>query len=116
MANRERISGVDTAWLRMDLPTNLMMIVGVWMFEGKLDLKTVKRTIASRFLAFRRFRQKAVQEASGAWWEDDDDFDIDAHVQRIALRQDAADHRGVAVAGRAQGRYTRRRMLAGHGR
>jgi len=85
MANRERISGVDTAWLRMDLPTNLMMIIGVWMFEGKLDLKTVKRTIASRFLAFRRLRQKAVQEASGAWWEDDDDFDIDAHVQRIAL-------------------------------
>jgi diacylglycerol O-acyltransferase / wax synthase len=85
MAHRERISGVDTAWLRMDHPTNLMMIVGVWMFEGKLDLRTVKRAIESRFLAFRRFRQKAVQDATGAWWEDDDDFDIDSHVQRIAL-------------------------------
>jgi diacylglycerol O-acyltransferase / wax synthase len=85
MANRERMSGVDTAWLRMDHPSNLMMIVGVWVFEGKLDLRTVKRTIESRFLAFRRFRQKAVLDASGAWWEDDEDFDIDSHVQRIAL-------------------------------
>jgi WS/DGAT/MGAT family acyltransferase len=85
MANRERISGVDTAWLRMDHPTNLMMIVGVWVFEGKLDLGTVKRTIASRFLAFRRFRQKAVQDASGAWWEDDEAFDIDSHVTRVVL-------------------------------
>src|SRR5512143_3015283 len=33
MSNRERISSVDTAWLRMDRPTNLMMIVGVMMFD-----------------------------------------------------------------------------------
>ena len=32
MKNRERMSSVDTAWLRMDTPTNLMMIVGVMMF------------------------------------------------------------------------------------
>jgi len=85
MAHRERISGVDTAWLRMDLPTNLMMIVGVWMFEGKLDLKTVRKTVESRFLAYRRFRQKAVQDVSGAWWEDDEDFDIESHVEPVAL-------------------------------
>jgi WS/DGAT/MGAT family acyltransferase len=85
MANRERISGVDTAWLRMDHPTNLMMIVGVWVFEGRIDLRAVKRTIASRFLAFRRFRQKAVQDAAGAWWEDDEEFDIDRHVEQVAL-------------------------------
>ena len=68
---RERISGVDTAWLRMDLPTNLMVIVGVLMFEGRLDVKQVKRTLERRFLAFRRFRQRAVQDPTGAWWEDD---------------------------------------------
>ncbi|MBL0140940.1 MAG: wax ester/triacylglycerol synthase family O-acyltransferase [Betaproteobacteria bacterium] len=82
---RERISGVDTAWLRMDLPTNLMVIVGVMMFEGRLDLKHVKRTIENRFLAFHRFRQKAVQDATGAWWEDDENFDIDSHVHQVAL-------------------------------
>ena len=82
---RERISGVDTAWLRMEHPTNLMMIVGVMVFATKLNLKAVKRVLESRFLAFRRFRQKAVQDASGAWWETDEDFDIDSHLHRTAL-------------------------------
>lgn len=84
-ARRERISGVDTAWLRMDTPTNLMVIVGVLMFEGRLEPARVKRTLERRFLAYRRFRQKAVQDPTGAWWEDDADFDIDSHVHQVAL-------------------------------
>jgi WS/DGAT/MGAT family acyltransferase len=82
---RERISGVDTAWLRMEQPTNLMMIVGIWMFDGRLGLKALKRTLQNRFLAFRRFRQRAVQDSTGAWWEDDENFDIDSHVHLTAL-------------------------------
>jgi WS/DGAT/MGAT family acyltransferase len=82
---RERISGVDTAWLRMEHPTNLMMIVGVMMFDRRLPLATVRRIISERFLAFRRFRQRAVQDATGAWWEDDPSFDLEAHVHRTAL-------------------------------
>jgi diacylglycerol O-acyltransferase len=85
MTNRERISGVDTAWLRMDRPTNLMMIVGVWMFERKLDVRDVKRILERRFLAFRRFRQKAVEDLAGAWWEDDADFDMARHLHRVSL-------------------------------
>lgn len=84
-ARRERISGVDTAWLRMENPTNLMMIVGVMIFEGRLDPARVRRTIERRFLAYHRFRQRAVQDASGAWWEDDPNFDLDSHVHRTAL-------------------------------
>jgi diacylglycerol O-acyltransferase len=77
---RERISGVDTAWLRMDQPTNLMMIVGVMMFDGPLDLARARRSIASRFLSFKRFGQCAVQDAAGAWWEEPGELDIEAHV------------------------------------
>ena len=77
---RERISGVDTAWLRMDQPTNLMMIVGVMMFEAKLDLEAVRRAVRTRFMAFPRFGQCAVQDAAGAWWEEPPAFDLDAHV------------------------------------
>ncbi|NJD87989.1 MAG: wax ester/triacylglycerol synthase family O-acyltransferase [Betaproteobacteria bacterium] len=84
-ARRERISGVDTAWLRMDVPTNLMVIVGVLMFEGRVEIAKVKRTLEKRFLAYRRFRQRAVQDPTGAWWEDDADFDIDSHVHQAAL-------------------------------
>lgn len=85
MTNRERISGVDTAWLRMEHATNLMMIVGVMMFERKLRLTDVKRVLGARFLAFRRFRQRAVQDAAGAWWETDEAFDLNAHVHRAKL-------------------------------
>src|SRR5258706_7318771 len=82
---KERISGVDTAWLRMEHPTNLMMIVGVMAFDAPLELAVVKRIVGARFLAYRRFGQKAVQEPGGAWWETDADFDIDSHVHRVAL-------------------------------
>jgi hypothetical protein len=85
IAQRERISGVDTAWLRMDRPTNLMMIVGVMMLEGKLTRAALKRVVETRFLAFRRFASRAVQDAAGAWWEDGGALDLDHHVRRITL-------------------------------
>jgi WS/DGAT/MGAT family acyltransferase len=84
-AQREPMSGVDTAWLRMERPTNPMMITGVLIFAGPLDPKRIRRVIADRFLAFHRFRQRAVPSASGAWWETDEDFDIDWHVRAVAL-------------------------------
>ncbi len=82
---REEMSKVDTAWLRMESPTNLMMITGVLMFEQRLPVPAFKRLLGERFLAFRRFRQKAVDSGSSAWWQDDDDFDMDWHVRLIAL-------------------------------
>ena len=83
--NRERMSSVDTAWLRMDAPTNLMMIVGVMMFEGPMDVARFKRTLTHRLLRYKRFRQRVVQDASGAYWVDDEHFDIDNHVHSINL-------------------------------
>lgn len=82
---REPMSKVDTAWLRMERPTNLMMITGVLMFEDRLDLKAFRKLIADRFLAFKRFRQKAVDTASAAYWETDQDFDLDWHIRLTAL-------------------------------
>lgn len=83
---REPMSKVDTAWLRMEKPTNLMMITGVLMFDGRLELAALRKLIAERFLAFKRFRQKAVETASGnAAWETDQDFDLDWHLRLTAL-------------------------------
>ena len=73
----ERMSGVDTAWLRMERPTNRMMITGVLMLAGTLDHARVKALLAERFLAYRRFRQKAVVGVNGAHWVVDEDFDLD---------------------------------------
>jgi WS/DGAT/MGAT family acyltransferase len=74
----------------MEHPTNLMMIVGVMMFDRKVRARDLKRVLKSRWLGFRRFRQKAVLDASGAWWETDAGFDIDAHLVRAALPGRAA--------------------------
>ena len=85
MSSRERISSVDNAWLRMDRPVNLMQIVGVMIFEGRQDFERLKRTVAHRLLHYRRFRQIAVQEGNGAWWVDDRNFDLDAHLHHSLL-------------------------------
>ena len=84
-ARREPMSKVDTAWLRMEQPTNLMMITGVVGLDDPIDMSRLLETLEQRFLAFRRFRQKAVLGPTGAWWEFDEDFDIRTHVRRVAL-------------------------------
>ncbi len=79
------MSAVDAAWLRMDRPTNLMMIVGVVVFDSRVDFRRFRRTIRDRFLAFDRFRCRARQDAVTADWEPDAAFDLDRHVVRAAL-------------------------------
>lgn len=82
---RERMASVDTAWLRMDKPANLMQIVGVMIFSGRLDPERFKRTVLARLLRYPRFRQIALLDSDGAWWVDDENFDIDAHVRQSML-------------------------------
>jgi diacylglycerol O-acyltransferase len=79
------MSSVDTAWLRMDRPTNLMMICSVMMFADRLDLEDVKEVVRTRCLCFHRFRQRVVESVGGVHWETDPNFALDWHVRRIAL-------------------------------
>lgn len=88
-AKREPISKVDVAWLRMEQPTNLMMITGVISLEGDISFEAFRDVLVNRFLAFRRFRQKAVESPRGCWWEQDELFEPSAHVVRTALPGDA---------------------------
>lgn len=86
---REPISKVDIAWLRMEQPTNLMMITGVIVLDEAVSFEAFRDVLLNRFLAFRRFRQKAVENARGCWWEIDELFEPTAHIKRIALPGDA---------------------------
>jgi len=79
------MSPVDTAWLRMDRPNNLMMITGVMALGGPVDVAALEKALAERMLAHRRFRQRAVTTPAGAFWVDDRDFDIARHIQRVRL-------------------------------
>jgi diacylglycerol O-acyltransferase / wax synthase len=91
VARREKLSAVDTAWLRMDRPVNLMMICGVLMLDRRVSLARLRRVVDERFLVFRRFRQVPVQTATGAYWRDDRHFDIAAHVVTSRLASPAGD-------------------------
>ena len=55
----ERMSKVDTAWLRMDNAHNLMMIVGVWVLKPGITLKALSERIEERLLKYPRFGPSA---------------------------------------------------------
>lgn len=86
-AAMERMSRVDTAWLRMDNDVNLMLIVGVLLTTPAVSLDAVRARISERLLKYDRFRQKVVQETMGATWVEDEDFDIARHVVPEKLRR-----------------------------
>ncbi|MBD8525363.1 WS/DGAT/MGAT family O-acyltransferase [Pseudomarimonas arenosa] len=81
----EAMSNVDTAWLRMEKPGNLMMITGVLRLATPLRYKRLVDLLEQRFLAYPRFRQRAVDGPEGAHWENDAEFDITRHVTRLKL-------------------------------
>jgi len=86
---REKVSAVDTAWLRMDRPSNLMMISGVLIFRERVSLARLRRVIAKRFVVFERFHMRAVETAAMSFWERDRKFDIRRHVIRTSLPRPA---------------------------
>ncbi|MBP6853689.1 MAG: wax ester/triacylglycerol synthase family O-acyltransferase, partial [Rhodoferax sp.] len=83
----ERMSKVDTAWLRMDSPSNLMMIVGVWVMQPGIRYEDLCRRVEERLLKYPRFGQRVVQDAAGATWVPDADFDIRRHVVTDTLKR-----------------------------
>ena len=77
----ERMSRVDTAWLRMDNDVNLMTIVGVWLIQPHIGYEALCERVSDKLLKYGRFRQKVVEDAMGASWVDDPGFDIHHHVR-----------------------------------
>jgi WS/DGAT/MGAT family acyltransferase len=83
----ERMSAVDTAWLRMDGPGNAMMIVSVTATETPVKFAEFRHIIETRLLCYPRFRHRPVQDALGASWVTDEFFDLDAHFLKAELRE-----------------------------
>ncbi|GAA5184145.1 wax ester/triacylglycerol synthase family O-acyltransferase [Niveibacterium umoris] len=83
---REKMSSIDTAWLRMDRPSNLMQIVGVMLFDAPVDAPRLRETIQRRMVdRYARFRQRVTHTLTATYWEDDPEFDINNHVREVAL-------------------------------
>ena len=89
---RAPLSGADTFWLRMDDPTNLMMINGVLLFDEPLDFERVREVLVRRVVPLARFRDRIVRSGRGRpRWEPDPSFDLDRHVVRETLPEQAAE-------------------------
>ena len=89
---REKMSTVDTAWLRMDSDGNLMMIVSVLMFDQPLDKERFRQTMVNRLLPYSRFRSRVVQDAGGAWWQEQE-VDLDDHIVYSTLKSAKPDNK-----------------------
>ena len=85
MSRSERITPVDTWWLRMDRPHNLMTIVTVWILEGPVALDRLGNQLFERHLTYRRYRQKVEFARGGPYWRDDPHLDPAHHIKRVRL-------------------------------
>jgi WS/DGAT/MGAT family acyltransferase len=85
---REPLAGMDTAMLRLETPTNLMVINGVLILGAPVAFDDLRAVIRDRLVAIPRFRQRLAPAAgplSTPYWEDDPGFDIDNHLHRVVL-------------------------------
>ena len=88
VAERQTMSAVDTAWLRMDAPDNRMVANGLMFLGPGLDIDRLMLVLDRRLLSHPRFRQRVVETPLRVLrpaWQLDETFDIRAHIHRIAL-------------------------------
>lgn len=80
---RTPLSNVDASWLRMDDPTNLMVVNGVLVLDEVLPLERFRELLRDRLVHFDRFRSRVVPAPAGIGppsWEIDPDFSLDRHL------------------------------------
>ncbi len=88
----ERLSPIDTAWLHMEARTNLMVIGSICFFDEPLRHADLLTALRRRLLVHARFTQKIGPSLLGPpGWVQDRDFDLRAHVHRIALPHPGGD-------------------------
>lgn len=92
---RERMSGVDAAWFRIDRPENAADVVALLAFRDAPSFSRVRSLLAERLLPHARFRQRAVRGslAGGDAWELDGGFALDRHLVHHSL--DVGDARAL---------------------
>lgn len=82
--NKRSVAGVDTLWLHMDTPENLMVIDGVMMFDGQVDvdraIKVINVRLPQRYPVFKQIPVRSQSPLGGDNWVDDPNFDINNHI------------------------------------
>lgn len=87
---REPLASVDSAWLRMDEPGNLMIVTSALVLREPVPFTCFRDLVASRLDALPRLRQRLVKSGtmSGSLvWEADPHFDLSYHVRVAPLER-----------------------------
>ena len=89
----QRLSGMDATFIHMETPDMHMHVVGTIVLDpstmpGGYSFDTIKRTIQERIHLIPPFRRKLAMvpfNLANPVWVEDADFDLDAHIHRIAV-------------------------------
>ena len=83
------MSAVDSAWLRMDSPGNLLVVNAIFWTAEPADFDEFRTVIGERMIdRFPRFRQHPGSSRipmGRAEWVDDEDFDVARHYRYVTL-------------------------------
>ncbi len=82
------LSGMDASFLYMEDPRTPMHVGSVLTFDGAIDFEDFRSMIKSRIHLVPRMTQRLVMVPLGLgkpYWIEDPDFNLDRHLQHIAL-------------------------------
>lgn len=90
---RTPLAEVDSAWLRMDDPTNLMVVTGVMVYDEPVPIEAIRDIIVNRLTRFPRFRQRVVDDSvvGTAHWEPDQWFSLDYHLVQATFPENGTE-------------------------
>jgi WS/DGAT/MGAT family acyltransferase len=92
----DRLSPLDASFLYLDTPTTPMTISSLAVYEGPAPApKELRDMLACKLELVPRFRQRLVSVPFAShrpMWVDDEDFDLDEHLQHVELREHTEDH------------------------
>lgn len=81
-----RMTASDSAWLRMENPSNPMTITGVIGFKGRMTVELMQGFMAERVVPFDRFQMRVEgHDSSSPRWVPDLGFSIERHVVKATL-------------------------------
>ena len=92
--SRISLNNVDLAWLRMESPTNPMMITVAVHFRGRINYDQLIANLKVSLVRYRRFRQRIVRPRkifSRPYWEDSPNYRVEDHVELLDLPSPADD-------------------------
>ncbi|HKJ57225.1 MAG TPA: wax ester/triacylglycerol synthase family O-acyltransferase [Nitriliruptoraceae bacterium] len=103
----DRLSGLDTAFLELETPTQHMHVGGVFLFrpgpDSTFTFEHFQRLVRSRMHRVPRYRQKLAWPPLGMahpMWVDDPNFDLAYHVRHAALPRPGGQDQLLEYAGR----------------